>query len=132
MADLYTVTARPTAGPDLTVDNGSAELTIGHTSYQPTELLLAGLGSCMLATVIDYAQRNNIDADDVSVAVSGQMASRPRRIAHINATFHLPAGLSQAQAEALMRAGHRCTIHTTLENRPEITIDVQTPLQTVN
>lgn len=124
MADQYTVTARHTTGLEFAVDNGTVEITAGPAGHQPTELLLAGLGSCMLSTLVDYAQRNKIDADEITVTVSGEMESRPRRIARIKAVFHLPTGLSQTHADALVRAAHRCTVHTTLSNPPEMTVTV--------
>lgn len=122
MADQYTVTARRATNDSITVDNGNSEITVGPAGQQPTELLLAGLGSCILSMVVDYALRNEIDADGVSVTVTGYMKSRPRRMADIKTELHFPDGLSSTQVDALLRAGSHCTIHTTLNNPPEITM----------
>lgn len=122
MADSYSITARRSGTTQATIDNGNEKITVGGSALQPTELLLGGLASCMLAMMVDYATRNRIPADDITIEVTGEMESRPRRMARIHAVVDLPDGLPQSQIDALLRAGHKCTIHTTLEQSPEVTV----------
>lgn len=122
MADSYSITARRSGAVEATVDNGNDRITVGGSSFQPAELFLGGLASCMLAMMVDYAKRNQIEADQVTVEITGEMESRPRRIARIHATVELPTGLPQTHVDALLRAGHKCTVHTTLEQPPEVTV----------
>ncbi|TWP38883.1 OsmC family protein [Leekyejoonella antrihumi] len=122
MADLYTVTARHTTGHNFTTHTDDVEVRAGDHGMEPTELLLAALGSCMLGTVLDYAERNNIPANGLSVRVSGEMANRPRRMSRVNAILQTPTGLPEMQVDALVRASRRCTIHSTLEHAPELTV----------
>jgi len=99
-------------------------VTVGDGSYRPTEPFLASLGTCMLPTMLEYAQRNGIHLADVSVDLSGQMANGPRRISHVNVVYHPPAELGQVHVDALVRAGNHCTIHHMLEHPPELAVSV--------
>lgn len=127
MSDSYSITARQTSARSVSVDNGRVQVQAGAEAFQPTEMLLGGLGSCMLSMVVDYAQRNGIDlGNGASVDVSGTMANRPRRMSNMHAVFNLPGDLTQMQIDALVRTGQRCTIHATLEYSPSLTVDVQT------
>lgn len=70
----------------------------------------------------DYAERNQIPTDGVAVEVTGEMESRPRRVARIHTAITLPDGLPQTHVDALLRAGQRCPVHSTLDESPEITV----------
>lgn len=122
MADSYSITARRSGTQSASVDNGSAQITVGGDSLQPTELLLGGLATCTLTMLVDYAVRNQIPTDGVTVEVTGEMESRPRRVARIHTSITLPDGLPQAQVDALLRAGERCPVHSTLDESPEMTV----------
>lgn len=130
MANTYSITARRSGTQQAVVDNGEARTIVGGDSLQPTELLLGGLGSCMLSLLVDYAVRNEIPTDGVSVSVTGEMESGPRRIARINAAITLPDGLPERHVDALLRAGQRCPVHSTLEESPEMTVALAPSLTT--
>lgn len=130
MADQYQITARQTGPLTFVADNGAAEVSVGAGKYQPTELFLASLGTCMLSTMLEYAQRNGIPLKDISVDMSGQMANGPRRISQVNVVYHLPAELSQVHTDALVRAGNHCTIHQSLAHPPELAVSVDRTAQT--
>lgn len=122
MANSYAITARRSGAQNATVDNGRAQITVGGDSVQPTELVLGGLGSCMMSMIVDYAVRNEIPTDGVGVEVTGEMESGPRRIARIHAAVTVPDGLSQRHVEALLRAAERCPVHATLAESPAMTV----------
>ncbi|WP_033294827.1 OsmC family protein [Amycolatopsis jejuensis] len=126
----YPVTIRHQEDLSFAADNGRAQFSIEWNavdrSWQATELFLAGLGSCMLATMMDYAQKNNIDATGASVEVSGETATRPIRLGTLNITYVLPGTLTPNQIDALVRAGSRCKVHNTIENHPEFAVSVRT------
>lgn len=124
MADLYEITARQTGPLTFATDNGAVVVNVGDGTFQPVELFLASLGSCMLSTMLDYAERNHIHLADASVDLSGQMANAPRRISQVNVVYHLPVELSQVHLDALVRAGNHCTIHQSLERPPELVVSV--------
>lgn len=124
MADLYEITARQTGSATFATDNGAVVVKVGDGNFRPVELFLASLGSCMLSTLLEYAERNHIDLADASVDLSGQMANKPRRIGQVNVVYHLPVELSQVHLDALVRAGNHCTIHQSLERPPELVVSV--------
>lgn len=124
MANLYEVTARQTGPLAFATDNGEVVVNVGDGNFQPVELFLASLASCMLSTMLEYAERNQIHLADASVDLSGHMANAPRRIGQINVVYHLPVELSQVHLDALVRAGNHCTIHQSLERPPELVVSV--------
>lgn len=124
MADLYEIKARQTGPLTFATDNGEVVVNVGDVNFQPVELFLASLGSCMLSTMLEYAERNHIELADASVDLSGQMANKPRRIGRVNVVYHLPVELSQVHLDALVRAGNHCTIHQSLERPPDLLVSV--------
>ena len=124
MADAYAVSARRSGPTTATVSNGTASVEAGGPGLTPVELLLGSVASCMLATMVDHAVRNAIPSDDLRVDVSGEMASRPRRVGVVRAVVHTGPAVTPDQAEALLRAAHRCPVHTTLEQQPRLEISL--------
>ncbi|AIY16232.1 hypothetical protein GUY44_12600 [Pimelobacter simplex] len=124
MADSYAVSARRSGAATATVSNGTAAVEVGGPGLTPVELLLGSVASCMLATMVDHALRNAIPSDDLHVEVSGEMANRPRRVGVVRAVVHVGPEVSAEQAEALLRAAHRCPVHTTLEQQPRLEISL--------
>lgn len=125
MAEHYSITAEQTAAQNFTVQSGENTVEVGIGTFMPTELLLGALGSCILSVVSDYAQRNNIElAAPLTVQVDGDMANKPRRMGSIVVRLGLPAGLTETQRQALLRASRHCTIHATLASEPEVTVEL--------
>jgi uncharacterized OsmC-like protein len=122
MADSYTATATRTGPEQFTVSNGTSTV-VSDAGMRPSELLLASLTSCILWTVVDYAERNRIELPgEVSVTASGSMANRPRRVGEIRVELVLPDGLGEKHRDALLRAGQHCPVHATLTHAPELTV----------
>lgn len=125
----YSVTVEHTTGLSFTVGNGRSTLS---TEWQPddgswlaTELFLAGIGACMLATLTSYAQTNGIDVTGAGVEVSADSAAKPSRMSRIIVTYRLPGHLSDSQLQALLRAGDRCKVHNTLHTHPEFVVHAE-------
>ncbi|QGF22587.1 OsmC family protein [Raineyella fluvialis] len=90
MADFYTTTATHTGPEQFSVTNGTTTVT-SDASFRPTELLLASLSSCILWTVVDFAERNAIElSGEASVTAAGTMTNRPRRMGEIRVELRLP------------------------------------------
>jgi putative redox protein len=85
----------------------------------PTELVLAGLGSCKAITIQMYAERKGWPVDRVSVEVESQTVDRQTTIvAHLT----LEGDLSDEQRQRLREIGDRCPVHRLLAG----TVDIQT------
>jgi putative redox protein len=86
----------------------------------PTELLLAGLGSCKAITIKMYAERKGWPVDRVDVQVESQTVDRQTVIvAHLT----LKGNLTDEQRDRLREIGDRCPVHRLLS--------AGTPIQTV-
>ncbi|PZV06346.1 MAG: osmotically inducible protein OsmC [Leptolyngbya sp.] len=83
----------------------------------PTELLLAGLGSCKAITIQMYAERKGWSVERVSVQVESQTVERQTVIvAHLT----LEGDLTEEQRQRLREIGDRCPVHRLLSAGTEI------------
>jgi len=94
------------------------------SSYSPTDLLAASLGSCMVTTMAIVAKRENIPFERAEFVLEKHMtAAPPRRVDALPVTIRLPASLTPEQREKLEAAARGCPVHRSL--LPEIQRDVQ-------
>jgi uncharacterized OsmC-like protein len=84
------------------------------SSFSPTDLMGAALGSCVLTTMAIFAERSGITLDRMSMEVEKEMHAAPRRIARLTLTVHLPAELSQTDRQRLEEAGRGCPVRRSL------------------
>jgi uncharacterized OsmC-like protein len=105
----------PTAAPRDNMGDGS--------SFSPTDLLAASLGSCMVTTMAIVAQREGIPFGTAEFVAHKHMRSDPRRVDAIPVRIAMPAGLTPDQRARLERAAHECPVHRSL--LPEIRKDVE-------
>jgi uncharacterized OsmC-like protein len=94
------------------------------SSYSPTDLLAASLGSCMVTTMAIVARRDGIPFDRAEFVLEKHMtAAPPRRVDALPVTIRLPASLTAEQREKLEAAARGCPVHRSL--LPEIQRDVR-------
>lgn len=97
--------------------SSGAESEVGHW---PTEYILAALGSCFAGTVFAYAKTKDLPLEKVIIALEGEVASAPSRIARITMEVELVGNLTHAEKERLLTAGERaCTVMNTLKGGVE-------------
>ena len=89
----------------------------------PAELLAGSLGACIAMMVQGYCQRHGYDGD-VGVSLTTELADKPKRVGRIVIDLELPEGVPEGKREAIRRVAERCPIHETLENPPELDIDI--------
>ena len=102
---------------DQPVDAGGDD--IGPT---PTELFVAGLGSCVAFYARRYLRRHRLDESGLSVDVSYRMGTQPARVAEVDVRLNLPADFPPARREALLAVASHCTVHNSITTPPEITV----------
>jgi uncharacterized OsmC-like protein len=97
-------------------------LTVGRSdgALRSVELLLAALGSCMLGTMLAYAETTGLELDGASVELQSTLAERPERVESIVATLRIERDLPERRLAALRRAAERCKVHATLAHGPEL------------
>ncbi|HEU0052567.1 MAG TPA: OsmC family protein [Longimicrobium sp.] len=93
------------------------------SSFSPTDLLAASLGSCMVTTMAIVAQREGIAFEGASFSLEKHMRSDPRRVDAVPVRIHLPASLGEAQRRKLENAALTCPVHRSLH--PDIRKDVE-------
>lgn len=118
----YNISVKDLGGYSYEITNG---MGVVHTAWNPeegkflaTELFLAGLGSCMLATMMYTASVMGIDLAGSSVRVEADSETKPDRMTNIRVIYTLPEGLTENQKASLVRAGNRCKVHNTIEHHP--------------
>ena len=92
-----------------------------------SELLLAALGSCMLGTMLAFAENVGVELDGVSLELEPVLAERPERVAEIRMTMRIAGDVEPRRLESLRRVAEHCKVHSTLERQPALTLDVQLP-----
>ncbi len=95
----------------------------GGKEFSPTNLVGAGLASCMLLSMGSLAGRNKLDISDTRVDVELSLTDKPiKRIGAIDLTFNMPRNFSAADRGKLESAAHKCPIEHSFD--PEIPISV--------
>lgn len=86
------------------------------SAFSPTDLVAAGLASCILTTIAMYAERHALSIDGATATVEKHMTQppAPRRIARLPVTVTLPASVPADMRERLERVGHLCPVHASL------------------
>ncbi|MFD0274225.1 OsmC family protein [Kitasatospora sp. NPDC127111] len=119
--DAYAITARDhLLTVDQPLDGGGTD-----TGPTPVELLVAALAGCVAHYAGRYLDRHGIPRDGLRVTADRAMAhDRPTRIASIDIGLSVP-GLPPERVEALLAVVSHCTVHTTLQHPPELTISME-------
>lgn len=90
------------------------------SAFSPTDLVAAGLASCILTTIAMFGERHGLDITGASATVEKHMsvAPAPRRIARLPVTVTLPASVPVEMRERVEKVGHTCPVHASLH--PEV------------
>lgn len=92
------------------------------SSFSPTDLLAAALGSCMVTTMAIAARREGIPFEGASFVLEKHMRSNPRRVDRLPVRIQMPAGLTQVQRQKLEQVALNCPVALSLsrEIRQEV------------
>ena len=84
------------------------------SSFSPTDLVAAALGSCMVTTMAIVARREGIPFESASFRIEKHMRSDPRRIDRLPITIVMPGGLDAAQQQRLEHIARTCPVDRSL------------------
>ena len=97
------------------------------TGPTPTELFVGSLAGCVAFYVRRYLARHDLPQRGLHVAAEYEMASRPARVARIRIVLGLPDGVPEDRRPGLLAVAEHCTVHTTLDTPPTVSIEVGAP-----
>jgi putative redox protein len=93
-------------------------------AFSPTDLTATSLGSCMMSIMGIKARDMKLDLIGAEIEVTKVMASDPRRISEIHATFKSPKNnFSDKEKAILENAARTCPVAKSLH--PDIKQDMQ-------
>ncbi len=90
------------------------------SAFSPTDLVAAGLASCILTTIAMFGERHGLDLSGATATVEKHMSvpPAPRRIARLPLVVTLPASIPAHMRERVEKVGHACPVHASLH--PEV------------
>jgi len=114
-------------GPTLRTD---APKDIGGdaSAFSPTDLVAAGLASCILTTMAMWAERNGMSLDGATASVEKHMTvpPTPRRLGRLPVVVRVPAAAVPAEMrERMEKIGHSCPVHASLHPDVDAPIEYQ-------
>lgn len=110
-------------GTQITTDV-SPEFGGGGSTFSSTDLVAAGLGSCISSSLEVLAERRKIPLDAISITVDKKLGTEPKRISRLAVTITLDIPADTKVAKLFERAAHTCTVHRSLHPDIEAPIEV--------
>ncbi|WP_327300008.1 OsmC family protein [Streptomyces goshikiensis] len=120
--DVYAIDVR---GHQLRVDQ---PLDAGgtDTAPTPTELFVASLATCVAFYAGRYLLRHGLPRTGLSVRTEFAMAADPpARVAAVHVVVTPPPELPEERRAGLLAVASHCTVHTTLRQPPETTVELE-------
>lgn len=95
------------------------------SAFSPTDLVAAGLASCILTTIAMYAERHGLDIQGATATVEKHMTTppSPRRLGRLPVVVTLPASIPAEMRERVEKVGHACPVHASLH--PEVDAPIE-------
>ncbi len=104
---------------DLSKEKGGEDL-----GFNPPEVFMASLGSCIGVYVARYCQNVKLDASGLKISVSWKLSDDKTWINEISAKVSLPNADLGARGKAVLEVAKHCLIHNTILNSPKINISL--------
>jgi len=104
---------------DQPVENGGDD-----AAMTPPEIFLASLGSCAAFYAAQYLSSRKLADHGVEVSVDAEKLRDPARLGNFVIKVQSPVSLTADQTLAMERSVHRCLIHQTMLQPPQIAIKI--------
>jgi len=108
------------------ISDQPAENDGADTGMTPPELLLASLGSCAAFYAAQYLRARHLAEGGVEVSVTAEKLLQPARLGNFRIDVISPVALTEDQEQGMLRSVHKCLVHNTLLNPPEVEIALKT------
>lgn len=89
------------------------------SSFSPTDLVAAALGSCAVTTMAIVADREGIPFEKASFRLEKHMGGPPRRISRIPVVISMPETLTPEQRRVLEHTARKCPVALSLDGGVE-------------
>lgn len=122
-----------------TISNGALEISAGQATitvdrsgdptvigFHSVDLFLAGLGSCMVGTMLDAAKVAGIQVGDVRVELRPIISFQPERVSKIKMKMVIGGEVTEAQIAELKLAAESCKVHNSLHDGVLTELDLVT------
>ena len=96
-----------------------------EAGLQSVELLLAALGSCMLGTMLVFAENVGVSLDGVRIELTPTLVDGPERVGRIDMRLLIEGDVEPRRLASLRRVAEHCKVHSTLEHLPELRLTVE-------
>lgn len=106
-------------GP-MTIEADSPEM-----QYSPFHMLASSLATCTFSVLASWGTNAKLPIDDLAVEVAWSFVEDPHRVGAMTIDVDWPS-LPEARRAAAVRAAGLCTVKKTLEQPPEVAVDVRT------
>lgn len=83
-------------------------------AFSPTDLVATALGTCIATTMAIVAERHAVELKGMTVQVTKEMASDPRRIGRLTTEVHIPLPADHPQRALLEKTALGCPVHRSL------------------
>lgn len=90
----------------------------------PTELFVASLAACSAHYAQTYLARHGVTPSGVVVESEFRWDESGSRVERISLLLRLPPEVEGQRREAALRAARRCAVHLSLEQPPEISLEL--------
>lgn len=120
-----------------TINKGSLEVTAGSAkiivdrsgdptaiSFHSVDLFLAGLGSCMVGTMLDAAQEAGISVGNVRVELRPIISFQPERVSKVKMKMVVDGNITEEQVAELKLAAESCKVHNSLHDGVLTELDI--------
>lgn len=91
-------------------------------SFSATDLVAAGLGSCIGAGVSRILERRDIPLSESFIEVEKEMGTDPSRIARLEVTIFVPTAYDEKTEKIILRSAHACPVGRSLNSEIGIAV----------
>lgn len=106
-------------GSEITAEIASAT---GQT-FSSTDLVAAGLGSCMSSSIEVLAERHGVPLETITITVQKEISVDPKRISRLATAIEVSVAYNKKVETLFSRAAATCTVHASLH--PDIDAPVE-------
>ncbi len=92
----------------------SPEFGGGGSTFSSTDLVGAGLGSCISSSLATIAERHGVPLEAITITVSKELGVDPKRIVKLAVGIEVAIDDDPKIARLFERAAHTCTVHRSL------------------